>query len=263
MLIEEPRGRGVDLVGVSNLRKANGHLSRERTDSAVLTPSGLDQICRYQRRGRPNHSLPLSGQFVRLEGDPALRVTLRSPLQRRPSDGAAAAMGRSRDHPGYLTSTAVWSTGGRVRRTSSRGRSGGTRRRRMHAAQWDSGGRQVDAHAGLRVEVSGRNCVFAYGRYQDGAAAPYSALGARSARLSAPWRPPAPLNVTVGAPTSSARCRLSPASSRRWCPNWRKCWARLAAGDLDAADARRRLQRAAIRLIVHHRVLSTGGAGDR
>jgi hypothetical protein len=27
------------------------------------------------------------------------------------------------------------------------------------------------------VEVSGRNCVFAYGRYQDGAAAPYSALG--------------------------------------------------------------------------------------
>ena len=28
------------------------------------------------------------------------------------------------------------------------------------------------------AEISGRNCVFAYGRYQDGAAAPYSALGA-------------------------------------------------------------------------------------
>ena len=67
MLIEEPRGRGVDLVGVSNLPKSKWSSVRGRTDNAVLTSSALDRIC-GNARGPPRRYLRLVGQFVRLEG---------------------------------------------------------------------------------------------------------------------------------------------------------------------------------------------------
>jgi predicted ATPase/class 3 adenylate cyclase len=100
------------------------------------------------------------------------------------------------------------------------------------------------------AEVSGRNCVFAYGRYQDGAPAPYSALG--------------------GALGSIVRAMeaTGPAERDRWRADLVSEMSALAGilealvpdlaqvlggapdvPDLEAADARRRLQRAAIRLL--------------
>lgn len=98
-------------------------------------------------------------------------------------------------------------------------------------------------------EVSRRDCLFAYGRYREGAPAPYSAL---SDALSALVR---------------AMESTGPAERDRWRADLREMSA--VAGsltelvpeltnvigqtpdvvDLDAADARRRLQRAAIRLV--------------
>jgi predicted ATPase/class 3 adenylate cyclase len=100
------------------------------------------------------------------------------------------------------------------------------------------------------VEVSGRNCVFAYGRYQDGAAAPYSALGGalgsivRSMEATGPaerdrWR--ADLVSEMSALTGILEALVPDlAQVLGGAPH---------VPDLDAADARRRLQRAAIRLL--------------
>ncbi len=100
------------------------------------------------------------------------------------------------------------------------------------------------------AEVSGRDCVFAYGRYQDGAAAPYSALGvalssivrsmeATGAAERDRWRAelvsemPA-LTGILEALVPELALVLGPAPH---------------VADIDAADARRRLQRAVIRLV--------------
>jgi predicted ATPase/class 3 adenylate cyclase len=100
------------------------------------------------------------------------------------------------------------------------------------------------------VELSGRNCVFAYGRYQDGAAAPYSALGdalgsiVRSMEATGTaerdrWR--ADLVSEMSALTGILEA-LVPGLAQVLGPA-------AQVDDLDAADSRRRLQRAAIRLL--------------
>jgi predicted ATPase len=110
-------------------------------------------------------------------------------------------------------------------------------------------GKSTLMHA-LGAEVSGRNCVFAYGRYQDGAAAPYSALGValgslvRSMEATGTaerdrWR--ADLVSEMSALTGILEA-LVPDLARVLGPAPQ-------VADLDAADARRRLQRAVIRLV--------------
>jgi predicted ATPase/class 3 adenylate cyclase len=100
------------------------------------------------------------------------------------------------------------------------------------------------------VEVSRRDCLFAYGRYQDGAPAPYSALGdalgsiVRTMEATGPaerdrWR--ADLVREMSAVAGSLD-ELVPDLAKVLGPATR-------GADLDAADARRRLQRAAIRLV--------------
>ena len=100
------------------------------------------------------------------------------------------------------------------------------------------------------VEVSGRNCVFAYGRYRDGSPAPYSALGdalgsiVRTMDATGPaerdrWR--ADLVSEMSA-LSGTLAELVPDLVQ-------VLGAAPDVADLDAADARRRLQRAAIRLV--------------
>jgi predicted ATPase/class 3 adenylate cyclase len=100
------------------------------------------------------------------------------------------------------------------------------------------------------VEASRRNCVFAYGRYQDGAPAPYSALGdalgsvVRTMEATGPaerdrWR--ADLVSEMSA-LAGILGELVPDLAQ-------VLGAAPDVADLDAADARRRLQRAAIRLV--------------
>jgi predicted ATPase/class 3 adenylate cyclase len=100
------------------------------------------------------------------------------------------------------------------------------------------------------VEVSRRDCLFAYGRYQDGAPAPYSALGdalgsiVRTMEATGPaerdrWR--ADLVREMSAVAGSLN-DLVPELAQVLGPA-------TPLVDLDAADARRRLQRAAIRLV--------------
>ena len=100
------------------------------------------------------------------------------------------------------------------------------------------------------VEVSGRDCIFAYGRCRDGAPAPYSALGdalssiVRTMEATGPaerdrWR----ANLVSGTSAlAGVLGELVPDLARV-----------LGEGshvaDLDAADSRRRLHRAAIRLV--------------
>ncbi|HEY4797122.1 MAG TPA: ATP-binding protein, partial [Mycobacterium sp.] len=100
------------------------------------------------------------------------------------------------------------------------------------------------------AEISTRNCVFAYGRYQDGAAAPYSALGAalgsivRSMEATGTaerdrWR--ADLVREMSALTGILEALVPDLAQ--------VLGAEPQVADLDAADARRRLQRAVIRLV--------------
>jgi len=100
------------------------------------------------------------------------------------------------------------------------------------------------------AEVSQRNCVFAYGRYQDGAPAPYSALGdalgsiVRTMEATGPaerdrWRADLKSEMSTLAGTL---VELVPTLAQ-------VVGADPHVADLDAADARRRLQRAAIRLV--------------
>jgi predicted ATPase/class 3 adenylate cyclase len=100
------------------------------------------------------------------------------------------------------------------------------------------------------AEISGRNCVFAYGRYQAGAAAPYSALGAalgsivRSMEATGTaerdrWR--ADLVSEMSALTGILEALVPELAE--------VLGAAPQVADLDAADARRRLQRAVIRLV--------------
>jgi hypothetical protein len=95
MLIEEPRGRGVDLVGVSNLRKANGHLSASEPIALCCPSAALDRIC-VNAHGRPHRSLRLGGQFVRLEGT-WLCASPCDPLAAPSVGRRGAAMGVSRE----------------------------------------------------------------------------------------------------------------------------------------------------------------------
>ena len=101
------------------------------------------------------------------------------------------------------------------------------------------------------VEVSQRNCVFAYGRCRDGAPAPYSALGdaltsiVRTMEATAPaerdrWR------ADLKAGTSTLAGILG-----ELVPDLTEVLGEAphVTADLDAADARRRLHRAAIRLL--------------
>lgn len=110
-------------------------------------------------------------------------------------------------------------------------------------------GKSTLMHA-FGAEISGRNCIFAYGRYQDGLAAPYSALGSalsamvRSMEATGPaerdrWR--AKLVGEMSA-LSGILETLVPELAHVLDASGRMT-------DLDAADARRRLQRAAIRLV--------------
>ncbi len=101
------------------------------------------------------------------------------------------------------------------------------------------------------VEVSQRNCVFAYGRCRDGAPAPYAALGdalsslVRTMEATGPaerdrWR----ADLVSGTSTlAGVLGELVPdlAQVLGEAPH--------VSADLDAADARRRLHRAAIRLM--------------
>ena len=100
------------------------------------------------------------------------------------------------------------------------------------------------------VEVSGRDCVFAYGRCRDGAPAPYSAVGdalsslVRTMEATGPaerdrWRAD-----VLGGMSSIAGIlgELVPDLARALGETSQMA-------DLDAADARRRLHRAAIRLL--------------
>ncbi len=100
------------------------------------------------------------------------------------------------------------------------------------------------------TEISGRNCVFAYGRYQEGAPAPYSALGGalgsivRTMEATGPaerdrWRADlvSEMSALVGVLEALVPDLAQVLGSA---PH---------LADLDAADARRRLQRAVIRLV--------------
>lgn len=100
------------------------------------------------------------------------------------------------------------------------------------------------------VEVSGRDCIFAYGRCRDGAPAPYSAVGdalsslVRAMEATGPaerdrWR-----EDVVGGMSSIAGVlgELVPDLAR-------VLGEAPQVADLDAADARRRLHRAVIRLL--------------
>jgi predicted ATPase len=100
------------------------------------------------------------------------------------------------------------------------------------------------------VELSGRDCVFAYGRCRDGAPAPYSAVGdalgsvVRTMEATGPaerdrWRAD-----VVGGMSSIASivAELVPDLARALGETSQ-------VADLDAADARRRLHRAVIRLL--------------
>jgi predicted ATPase/class 3 adenylate cyclase len=100
------------------------------------------------------------------------------------------------------------------------------------------------------VEVSGRDCVFAYGRCRDGAPAPYSALGdalsslVRAMEATGPaerdgWR------ADVVAETSSLSGILG-----ELVPDLARVLGETSqVAALDAADARRRLHHAVIRLV--------------
>ena len=99
-------------------------------------------------------------------------------------------------------------------------------------------------------EIADRNCVFAYGRYQDGAAAPYSALGdalgsmvrtmeATGTAERDRWR--ADLVSEMSALTGILEALVPELGGVLGSAE--------QVADLDAADARRRLQRAAIRLV--------------
>jgi predicted ATPase/class 3 adenylate cyclase len=99
-------------------------------------------------------------------------------------------------------------------------------------------------------ELSGRNCIFAYGRCQDGAPAPYAAVGDALASLVRSmeatefaerdrWRADlasgtSPLTGILGTLVPDLVTALGTASP---------------VADLDAADTRHRLHRAAIRLV--------------
>jgi predicted ATPase/class 3 adenylate cyclase len=100
------------------------------------------------------------------------------------------------------------------------------------------------------AEVAGRNCVFAYGRCRDGAPAPYSALAdalgsvVRTMEATAPaerdgWRADL-VNEMSG--FAAILSELVPELAHVLGDS-------SGAVDLDAADARRRLHRAAIRLV--------------
>ncbi len=100
------------------------------------------------------------------------------------------------------------------------------------------------------VEVSGRDCVFAYGRCRDGAPAPYSALGdalsslVRTMDATGPaerdrWR----ADVLGGMPSIAGILGALVPDLPRVLGETSQ------VADLDAADARRRLHRAVIRLL--------------
>jgi predicted ATPase/class 3 adenylate cyclase len=100
------------------------------------------------------------------------------------------------------------------------------------------------------AEVSARNCVFAYGRYRDGAPAPYAALADALNAIVHTMEATAPAerdrwqaSLTAGTSSLAGVLReLVPDLARAIGDNSR-------AVDLDAADSRRRLHRAAIRLV--------------
>ncbi|MDV3126177.1 AAA family ATPase [Mycobacterium sp. 21AC1] len=110
-------------------------------------------------------------------------------------------------------------------------------------------GKSTLIHA-FGAEVSGRNCVFGYGRCRDGAAAPYSALGEA---LGAIVRT---MDATSPAARDRWRADLAGGASAltgilsELVPDLAPLLgAAPEVADLDVADARRRLQRAAIRLV--------------
>ena len=89
------------------------------------------------------------------------------------------------------------------------------------------------------VDVSRRNCVFAYGRCRDGAPAPYSALGDALSSLVRTMEATGPAERdSWRADLVSGMRRRLPASSRNSCPNWRECWARPSH---DAEDSMQRM----------------------
>ncbi|MDT5358649.1 MAG: hypothetical protein QOC69_411, partial [Mycobacterium sp.] len=102
----------------------------------------------------------------------------------------------------------------------------------------------------LGAEVSGRDCVFAYGRCRDGAPAPYSALGDALGSLVRT------MEATGPAERAQWRAGLVSGASTlagvlgELVPDLAQVLGEAShVGDLDAADARRRLHRAAIRLV--------------
>jgi predicted ATPase len=100
------------------------------------------------------------------------------------------------------------------------------------------------------AEISRRDCLFAYGRYRDGAPAPYSALRDALGSLVR--------TMEAAAPAERDRWRADLVSGMsalagalgELVPDLARVLGDAPPGaDLDAADARRRLQRAAIRLV--------------
>ena len=178
----------------------------------------------------------------------ALHIAL--PLQRRPADGA---------HRGVLgaVTAPVLDFDGRVvdRRqqltelraaVDAAGRSGGG----CILLSGVSGVGKSTLIQAFGAEVSGRDCVFAYGRSRDGAPAPYSALGdalsslVRTMEATGPaerdrWR------ADLVAETSSLSGLLG-----ELVPDLARVLGETSqVADLDAADARRRLHHAVIRLL--------------
>jgi predicted ATPase/class 3 adenylate cyclase len=185
-----------------------------------------------------------------LVGGTRLAPYLAIPLLRRPSDGA-------RHGVPHVVTTPVLDLEGRV---VDRRQEFTELRAAVQAAERVGGGCTLLSGApgvgkstlmqAFGLDVSGRSCVFAYGRYQDGAPAPYLALG-----------------VALGSIVRTMEA-TGPAERDRWRADLVSEMSALAGilealvpdlapvlgagpkvADLDAADARRRLQRAVIRLV--------------
>lgn len=100
------------------------------------------------------------------------------------------------------------------------------------------------------AEVSGRDCVFAYGRCRDGAPAPYSALGDALSSLVRTMEATGPAERDRWRADIVGRMSSIAGILAELVPDLARVLGQTAqVTELNAADARRRLHRAAIRLL--------------
>ena len=100
------------------------------------------------------------------------------------------------------------------------------------------------------AEVAGRDCVFAYGRCRDGAPAPYSALGDALGSLVRTMEATGPAERTRWRAGLVSGASTLAGVLGELVPDLAQVLGEVShVGDLDAADARRRLHRAVIRLV--------------